>query len=339
MMKALLLSGFVAFAVLLPSGSFAKSIDESRFVPIGGIDQWISIRGENVGNPVLLVVHGGPGEAQWPAAEKYTPWEKAFTLVQWDQRGAGHTFGRYGTQTPQVKLEQIAKDGVELAAYLCRTLDKKKVIVLGHSSGSIVAIRMVQMRPQLFAAYVGTGQVASWKASVNAQFGLLLEKARRDGDEAKVKELEAIGQPDPNNAAQYFSFSKGLRQAMAPADQEWLRSMRARLPELQAREPREMQNLEEGMNFSGEQLLPEQMAANLPASADKIDTAFFVIQGRNDVVTPTAAAVDYFNHVQTSEKELILIPDAGHFAFVTASDKFLAALPEKVRPAAIKRGA
>ena len=116
-MKALLLFGFVAFGVLLPSASFARPIDESHFVPIGGIDQWISIRGENVSNPVLLVVHGGPGEAQWPAAEIYTPWEKAFTLVQWDQRGAGHTFGRYGTQTPQVKLEQIAKDGVELAAY------------------------------------------------------------------------------------------------------------------------------------------------------------------------------------------------------------------------------
>ena len=93
------------------------------------------------------------------------------------------------------------------------------------------------------------------------------------------------------------------------------------------------------MTFSGEQLLPEQMAANLPATADKIDNAFFVIEGRNDVITPTAAAVDYFNHVQAPEKELILIPDAGHFAFMTASDKFLAALTEKVRPVAMKRGA
>jgi len=70
--------------------------DRSSFVSIGGIDQWVSIKGEDRGNLVLLVNHGGPGEAQWPQAAKYKPWERAFTAVQWDQRGAGHAYGRYG---------------------------------------------------------------------------------------------------------------------------------------------------------------------------------------------------------------------------------------------------
>src|SRR5262245_29375127 len=122
----------------------SAGIDQSAFVPIGGIEQWISIRGDARANPVLLVVHAGPGEAQGPQAEIYKPWEKAFTVVQWDQRGAGHTFGRYGTKTPDVTLERISRDGVELAEYLCRVLDKKNIIVLGHSWGSIVATRMVQ---------------------------------------------------------------------------------------------------------------------------------------------------------------------------------------------------
>jgi len=154
-------------------------IDRMLFVSLGGIDQWISIRGENRANPLLLVVHGGPGEAQWPQAEVYRPWEKAFTVVQWDQRGAGHTFGRYCAKTPDVTLDRISRDGVELAEYLCRDLGKKKIIVLGHSWGSIVATRMVQMRPELFAAYVGTGQVTSWAAMVNTQYDLVLAKARK----------------------------------------------------------------------------------------------------------------------------------------------------------------
>jgi pimeloyl-ACP methyl ester carboxylesterase len=318
--------------------SFAAGIDQSSFVSIGGIDQWISIRGEDRANPGLLVVHGGPGEAQWPAREKYKAWEKAFTVVQWDQRGAGHTFGRYGTQTPELTLNRIAKDGIEVAKYVCRTLSKTKIVVLGHSSGSIIAIRMVQMKPELFAAYVGTGQVASWKASVNAQFDLLLEKARRRGDQATVKELEAIGRPDPANATQYFTFSKGLGAAMAPTDQDWLKSMRASLPELKASDPTELQNLADGMEFSAKRLLPDQMATDLPATAVRIDTAFFIIQGREDVVTPTNAAIDYFNLVSAPAKELIVIPDAGHFAFMTASEAFLSGLTEKVRPVAIKRG-
>ena len=337
------LAGGVLFEAVLPPSVVASSatvgVDQSAFVSIGGIDQWISVKGEDRDNPVLLVVHGGPGEAQWPAAEKYEPWEKAFTVVQWDQRGAGHTYGRYGAQTPDVTLDRIAKDGIEVSDYLCRTLGKKKIVVLGHSWGSIVAVRMVQLRPELFAAYVGTGQVASWKASVNVQFDLLLAKARRDGDSTAVKQLEAIGRPDPADAEQYFAFSKGLHAAMAPADQAWLQSLRTNARALMASDPKDFKNLIDGMDFSAAHVLPDQMASDLPETAGKLDTAIFVIQGEDDVITPSKAAVDYFDRIEAPKKELILIPDAGHFAFMTAPAAFLAALTDKVRPVAIAHGA
>lgn len=317
----ILAGGLLLGSIASPTRAVERSpagIDQSSFVSIGGIDQWISIKGDDSRNPVLLVIHGGPGEAQWPAPDKYKRWEKAFTVVQWDQRGAGHTFGRYSTETPDVTLDRIAKDGIEVATYLCRTLDKKKIIILGHSWGSIVAVTMVQMKPELFAAYVGTGQVASWKASVETQFDLLLAKARQDGDEATVKQLEAIGRPDPAKA--------------------WLKSLRANATAMMTTDPKDIQHLADGMDFSAKHVLPDQMATDLPSTADKIDTAFFVIQGRDDVVTPTKAAIDYFTRVNAPKKELILIPDAGHFAFMTAADAFLTALTDKVRPIAIMRG-
>jgi pimeloyl-ACP methyl ester carboxylesterase len=318
----------------------APGIDKTTFVPLGGLEQWISIRGDELSNPVLLVVHGGPGEAQWPQAEVYKPWEKTFTVVQWDQRGAGHTFGRYGTNTPDVTLDRISKDGVELAKYLCRQLGKKKIIVLGHSWGSIVATRMVQMRPDLFAAYVGTGQVTTWAAMVNTQYDLVLAKARKDGDKATVKELEA-NRLDPANAQQYFSFSSKyhVRSLWPPSDQAWLQHLRSQLPELQATNPQQLKYLEEGMEFQGEHVLPDQLAANLPKTACQIDTAYFVIQGQDDIVTPTQAVIDYFKCVKAPKKELILIPNAGHFAFMTASSEFLSLLTSKVRPVALARGA
>lgn len=339
---AVLAGGFLLRVVVPPAAAAEGSpagIEQSSFVSIGGIDQWISIRGEDRGNPVLLVVHGGPGEAQWMAADKYEPWQKAFTVIQWDQRGTGHTYGRYGTQTPDVTLNRIVTDGIEVADHLRRTLRKKKIIVLGHSWGSTVAVRMVQRRPELFAAYVGTGQVASWNSQVNMQFDLLLVTARRNGDDATVKELEAIGRPDPTNAQQFFAFNKGLGAVMAPADQAWLKALRANAFALMARNDKDVQDLGDGMNFSAKQVLPDQMAIDLPTTAHKIDTAFFVIQGQDDVVTPTKAAIDYFEGVTAPLKGLTLIPDAGHFAFMTASKAFLAALTDKVRPVAIKRGA
>jgi hypothetical protein len=158
-------------AVGIPPATFGAGVNESSFQPIGGLDQWINIRGSDARNPVLLVVHGALG--------------------------------------------QIAKDGIEVAQYLCRTLQKRRIIVLGHSWGSIVGVRMLQLRPELFAAHVGTGQVASWKESVNVQFELLRAKAQRDGDSTAIKQFDAIGKPDPTNAQQYFTFSKSLRAAMA----------------------------------------------------------------------------------------------------------------------------
>jgi len=310
------------------------------FVPLGGIDQWISIRGDDRANPVLLVVHGGPGEAQWPQAEIYRPWEKSFTVVQWDQRGAGHTFGRYGTNTPEATLDRISKDGVELAEYLCRELGKKKIIVLGHSWGSLVATHMVQRRPGLFAAYVGTGQASSWANTVNIQFDLLLAKARQDGEQATVKELEAIGRPGPTNADHFGFLNKyHFRSLWPPSDQAWLEHLRSQAAELKAKDPEQFKNLEDGMEFTGEHVVPDQIATDLPHTACDIHTTYFVIQGEDDVVAPTQAAVDYFECIKAPKKELILIPNAGHFAFMTASDKFLQALTTKVRYVAIARGA
>jgi pimeloyl-ACP methyl ester carboxylesterase len=332
----LLLSTIVVSA----SGQSSNArIDHTSFVPLGGLDQWISIRSEDRSNPVLLIVHGGPGEAQWPAAEIYRPWEKEFILVQWDQRGAGHTYGRYGEKTPDVTLDRISKDGVELATYLCHELGKKKIIVLGHSWGSIVATRMLQMRPDLFAAYVGTGQVSSWAAMVNTQFDLLLTKARKDGDQATVKELEAIGRPDPMNADQFFTFSRNRQRIMPPSDQAWFQHLRAGASELKTSNPEQFQNLEDGMQFTGGHVLPDQLATNLAKTACDIGTAYFVIQGQDDIITPTQAAVDYFHCVKAPKKELVLIPNAGHFAFMTASEKFLEILISKVRPVALARGA
>ncbi len=336
---SLWLAGHPAASSMRRPAVAERGIDETAFVPIGGIEQWIRIRGDRRSNPVLLVVHGGPGESQWPVADHYVPWESDFTVVQWDQRGAGHTFGRYGSRTPDVRLKRIVRDGVELADCLRRRLGKRKIVVLGHSWGSIVAVRMAALRPALFAACVGTGQVASWKATVEMQFDLLLAKARRDGDDATVKKLEAVGRPDPADAGQYFAFTRNLGTAMAPSDQAWLQSLRARLPALKADHPKDAKDLIEGMEFSAREVLPDQMATDLPATTNRIDTAFFVIQGQDDVVTPTKAAVDYMDRVKAPAKDLILIPDAGHFAFMTQPAPFLAALVGRVRPVALARGA
>jgi pimeloyl-ACP methyl ester carboxylesterase len=101
---------------------------------------------------------------------------------------------------------------------------------------------------------------------------------------------------------------------MAPSDRAWLKSLRADFPALTAADPKNFQDFLNGFAFSAEAVLPDQIKADLTATANRLGTAVFFIQGRDDVVTPTKPAVAYFEQLTAPKKVLILIPDAGHFA-------------------------
>src|SRR5580698_89947 len=332
-----LLAGTAIVPALSTRARAAQSIDQSDYVKLGGIEQWISIKGEDTANPVLLVVHGGPADVQWPNADKYVPWQKDFTLVQWDQRGAGHTYGHSGgDKTPGVNLDRIVKDGIELAEYLVRDRHKKKIILLGHSWGSVVGAMMAAARPELFAAYVGTGQVESWAFNVKSQFDTILAHARATNDDATLQELEAIGTPDPKDTHQYFTFSRNFRSLWAQPDQDWLAHLRAQAATLKG--TKDFDDDEKGQMFTDPLVLPDQVKTDLSVVAVHIGTDVFIIQGADDVITPVAGARDYFAKIEAPHKEFIALPDAGHFAFMTSA-AFLPALTDEVRPAAIANGA
>jgi pimeloyl-ACP methyl ester carboxylesterase len=129
----------------------ARGIVEERFVGIGGIDQWISIRGEDQSNPVLLVIHGGPGSCYSVFTPHLRAWERHFTVVQWDQRGAGKTFGRIGSRSRgEISLRQLACDGIEVAEYVRARLRKDKLFLLASSMGSTFGLQIARSRPDMF---------------------------------------------------------------------------------------------------------------------------------------------------------------------------------------------
>jgi pimeloyl-ACP methyl ester carboxylesterase len=173
--------GFRAYRQHLAAETLAirspAGVQEGEFVDIGGIKQWVQIRGEDRDNPVLLFVHGGPGGTTLPISSGWRPWEKHFTVVQWDQRGAGRTYGAAGdTLGPTMTLERMTQDGVELAEYLRIHLHKDKIVLVGHSWGSFLGIHIVKQRPDLFYAYVGTGQVVG-RVTFEKQFEITISHA------------------------------------------------------------------------------------------------------------------------------------------------------------------
>jgi pimeloyl-ACP methyl ester carboxylesterase len=120
---------------------------DAGFIPIGGIEQWVTITGERCENPVLLFLHGGPGNPMSPyAATIFSGWERDFTLVQWDQRGAGRTFGRNPPGDTRLTVRRMTDDGLALAEYLRKRLGKRKVVLVAGSWGSILGVHMIKAR-------------------------------------------------------------------------------------------------------------------------------------------------------------------------------------------------
>src|SRR5882757_7920546 len=134
------------------------------YVQIGGIQQWIEFGGAARDHPTLLYLHGGPGGSSRPAAKAWHHWEEHFTIVHWDQRGAGRTFGRNGEAgCGALTIDRMVSDGIEVAGFLSRHLRHDKVVLVGHSWGSVLAVHMINRHPHLFSAYVGTGQLVNKK--------------------------------------------------------------------------------------------------------------------------------------------------------------------------------
>ncbi len=187
--------------------SSPKGIDEAQFVKIGGIEQWITIRGWDRDNPVLLFLHGGPGDVTNPwTFALFAPWEKHFTVVQWDQRGAGRTLRKTGpTVAPTITVDRMVEDGIELSEYLRKHLGKDKIIMVGHSFGSVIGILMARAKPDLFYAYVGTGQVADETRNYFVAYDELLKKARAVGNQQAFDELSRVGPPPYASAESLIS--------------------------------------------------------------------------------------------------------------------------------------
>src|SRR5262249_5931546 len=173
----------------------------------------------------------------------------------------------------------------------------------------------------------------SFKDNIQAQFDFLLEHARAAGDHATVAKLEAIGKPDPTDANAYFSWWSIRNPYIAASDRGFLASLMALVrenPEL----ARELETIGKGMKFSGETTVNDMLAEDLPTTASRLAVPFIVIDGADDIITPTSVARKHFDIVHAPVKKWIEIPDAGHFAIVTHAAQFRDALVQNVRPLA-----
>lgn len=245
-------------------------------------------------------------------------------------QGSGRTFGRYSENAQEVTIDRIVRDGIELAEYLKEHLGQRQIMVLGHSFGSIVAIEMIQRAPEHFSVYIGTGQFTSFQESVNAQFNYLLKIAETNDDINLSNQLEEIRLLGSANLAKFFQINQLLFGHLPVDDATWFQQLQSRMPEVMA--PKELADWQAGQQASARQLMPEVAQVNLRTTASSLQIPFIIIQGGDDIYSPTNLVMEYFDEVESPQKELVIVEGAAHFAHLTHTEQFLDAMNRLVLP-------
>ena len=314
--------------------STPNGIAERGFVQIGGIQQWVTIRGDDRRNPAVLILHGGPGDAYSQLAYFFRDWERAFTVVQWDQRGAGRTYGLYGKATPDMTLDQFVEDGAEVAEYAGRRLNRPKIILLGHSWGSALGAYLTQRHPELFCAFVGTGQVVRTADLSASYYAYTLMRLTADHQAAASAELERLGPPPYHTLGPEETVRKWLNHYLPQTDREYLLSSTYVALRNARYSLKDFRDLQDGhLSFSLPVLNSTYDALDLNTLGYRIPVPFFIIDGRSDRLTPPDLAAAFFQKIHAPEKAMVQIA-GGHFAFMSNPDYFLHVLVEHVRPIA-----
>ena len=331
-----------------------KGIDELKAVNIGGVDQWLHIRGRNRNNPILLYLHGGPGFPMigwgWGDAT-FRPWEDYFTVVHWDQRQTGKSYYPADDQNNPLTVSQFISDTEEVIQHLRAHLSQEKLFILGHSWGSVLGMHMVKRHPDWLHAYIGVGQVVNTIDNCRVQHGRLLHQAQEKNNSELAARLEAIAPyPDPNNPAKSFaenvnwmvdelaSLSGEAAMHHLASDQRKRHNTLSRLisPYLTAT------NISNAL-FGGDVALvrdPSHFTAefmNIDLQADvgsSFEVPIFFFSGTHDWQTPVSLSDKWFDEIQAPHKELIHFEESAHFIVNEEPGKFLVNLVNKVLPLA-----
>jgi pimeloyl-ACP methyl ester carboxylesterase len=330
--------GLVAAAPALLSAAAtaaARGVDETGFVRIGEIDQWIGIQGHDARNPVILYLHGGPAEAQSPFLKQFTPWETDFTVVNWDQRGSGRTYGKNGPttpgmSTPDAALDRLRLDAREVAEYARKRLSKKKIILVGQSWGAELGLQVVKRWPELFYAFVGTGQPVNWSLKIEAQERWAKAQETAVGDNETLKALSDTASLPMTDRTR---MNASRKYVLSPSDLAYVKMMGTFIGFPSTPPPGDAADWVAGGAFTSARLSMIETTLDARQLGLDIPIPFFVIQGREDHIAPFAVAQAYLAEVRAPKK--VFIPIAGgHYACFTNPTEFVDALRRYVRPLA-----
>jgi pimeloyl-ACP methyl ester carboxylesterase len=314
--------------------SVPGSVASLERIKLGGVDQWILIRGQNAGNPILLKLHGGPGQAEMATVKFNRLLEKDFLVVEWDQRGAGKSASGLEPRSG-MNLDQFVEDTHELTKLLLDRFHQTSLILVGHSWGSVIGLRTVQKYPDLFRAFVSTGQIANFSEGLEVGYNFVLAEAKSRKDTAALKDLTKVGAP-PWNGDDREGRRKVIGKWLGAYGGIWHSSekfdrVRWMLSSVEYAWPEKLRYSSAAEKSFG-LLLPDLLAVDMATAVPKVDVPVYFLVGKYDHMAPFEVSQKYYSTLAAPQKTWVEFENSAHFPQWEEMEKFDEVLVKKVLP-------
>lgn len=317
---------FTQLTAATPKITKENSIAELREFRLNGRKEWISLRGENRDKPLLLFLAGGPGGSQL-AATRYelAELEKNFVVVNWEQPGAGKSYSAIAKK--QLTPEIYVKDGTALVRSLLKEFQQEKLYLMGESWGSALGVFMVKERPELYHAFMGTGQMVAFEETEKIDYALAMKLAKENGDQKVVDTLLKNGEPPyygKTVTVKSSAYLNYLSQAMAK-NPEIQNAGFATLRDLSAKEYGLLDkvNYLRGILQTFNHVYPQLYGIDLRKDYPKLEVPVYFLLGKHDLNAPISLVEDYYEKLEAPEKEIIWFEHSGHNPWMNEPERFV----------------
>ena len=308
------------------------SIAELATVNLGGQDQVVMIRGHSADKPVLLFLAGGPGGTELGTMRLFgQALERRFVVATWDQRGTGKS--RAGLDpTSTYTLDRIVSDTIDLTDYLRRRFAERKVYLVGNSWGTTLGVLAAQRRPELFHAFVGTGQMVSQTETDRLFMADTLAHARRIGDADLERRLRSLGQAPYEDVRAVT--------VVAPYERDWNPYRRIPRYEAEGEMPMNLMvdeyslldkvNAAAGLLDTFDTVYPQLAHIDFRTQARDLDVPIYLVQGRHEARGRQVPAREWFDRLQAPRKSWVTFDRSGHRPLFEEPERFIEVMADVV---------
>ena len=315
-------------------------VDFIQMVELNGFPQKIHVKGNDVKNPVLLFLHGGPGVANRHfVIGSNSDLCDDFTIVAWDQRGTCGSFK--GCKRETLTVSQLVEDANELVNFLCDSFGKEKIFIIGGSWGSCLGTLLAKRHPERIAAYIGFGQFVDGPKNEELSYQFALEQALAHDDKAAIKTLGKLGHPVGGVYKTGYDGMMAQRKIMMKyggysqdaKKRSYLDSMV--IPILKSKEysKEDIAGFVQGYSFVLKAMWDEVAGLNLmKETGGRVEVPYYIFDGRLDNNTPASLVEEYYNALSAPDKDLIWFDNAGHNPLGDCPDEFKKCIREKLLP-------